>query len=179
MKRLLMVIALLSLAACSTRQSPARLALKLAPAALEEVISVQQHLLVERGGRTDELDAALEVDAEHLELVGMAFGQRILSLSYDGKVMTSWRHPMLPPQVQIEDILEDLQLTLWPAEAIQLALPSGWRIEEQHLRRTLYRDNAPVTVISYSTKQRWSGLVVLENLRYHYRLTIQSVPIAN
>ncbi|MBY0572939.1 MAG: DUF3261 domain-containing protein, partial [Undibacterium sp.] len=64
---------------------PKRLGLQLPPHALGATISVQQHLKVERAGRIDELDAALEVDAEHLQLVGLAFGQRVLSLLYDGK----------------------------------------------------------------------------------------------
>ena len=154
---------------------PARLDLKLAPAALGETIALQQHLKVERNGRIDELDAALEVDSDHLELVGLTLGQRVLSLNYDGKELKSWRHAMLPAQVRAEDVLEDLQLTLWPAAAIASALPAGWRVEDSGLRRTLYVDDAPVTVIDYSGMPRWSGTVTLENLRYHYRLTIQSV----
>lgn len=170
----------LALAGCAVAPpAPARLGLKLAPAALGAAISVQQHLRVERGGRIDELDAALEVDAERLQLVGLAFGQRVLSLSYDGKEMTSWRHMMLPAQVKAEDVLEDMQLTLWPLEAIRPALPPGWRIEDSGLRRTLYFGAEPVTLINYSALPRWSGSVALENLRYHYRLTIQSAPVDN
>lgn len=169
---------LLALGACATPPAapPARLGLKLAPAALDASISVQQHLRVERAGRNDELDAALEVDPQHLQLVGLAFGQRVLSLQYDGKQMTSWRHLMLPAQVRAEDVLEDLQLTLWPAAAIRAALPARWSITDDGLRRTLALDGAAVTVISYSGMPRWSGTVVLDNLRYHYKLTIQNAP---
>ena len=132
----------LALAGCAAPPAgPARLGLKLAPAALGESISVQQHLKVERGGRIDELDAALEVDPAQVRLVGLAFGQRVLSLNYDGKELTSWRHMMLPTQVRAEDVLEDMQLTLWPAAAIAQALPAGWRIEDKGLRRTLYLDD--------------------------------------
>jgi hypothetical protein len=153
----------------------ARLDFKLAPAALGATIAVQQHLKVERDGRIDELDAALEVDADHLELVGLALGQRVLTLNYDGKELTSWRHVMLPAQVRADDVLEDLQLALWPVAAIARALPAGWRIEDNGLRRTLSLGDTPVTVIDYSGMPRWSGTVTLENVRYHYRLTIQSV----
>ncbi|MET3132922.1 hypothetical protein AAKU55_003203 [Oxalobacteraceae bacterium GrIS 1.11] len=176
------ILAALALAACASvppAPAPARLNLKLAPAALGAAFSVQQHLRVERGERIDELDAALEVDAAHLELVGLAFGQRVLSLHYDGHEMTSWRHPMLPAQVSAAAVLEDMQLTLWPLEAIRQALPAGWRIEDGGLRRTLYLEQKPVAVIEYSAMPRWSGTVVLDNLRYHYRLTIQSAPVEN
>ncbi len=165
----------LALAGCATAP-PARLGLTLAPAALGQSIALAQHLKVERDGRIDELDAALEVDADHLELVGLAFGQRVLTVSYDGKKLTSWRHLMLPRQVRAEDVLEDLQLTLWPAESIARALPAGWRIDDNGLQRTLSMDGTPLVLINYSAMPRWSGTVTLQNLRYHYRLTIESAP---
>jgi hypothetical protein len=166
------------LSGCATSVSrPARLGLKLPPAALGSSITLQQHLIMERGERIDELDAALEVDPQRLDLVGIALGQRVLTLHYDGEKLQSWRHSMLPAQLRDEDVLEDLQLTLWPVDAIRSALPAGWRIEEGGLRRVLLRDDTPVMVIDYSGQPRWIGKIELSNLRYHYRLTIQSVAL--
>lgn len=171
------VVMALALSACATTPPPAaRLGLKLAPAALGKSISVQQHLKVERNGRTDDLDVALQVEPEAIDVVGLAFGQRVLTLRYDGKELTSWRHLMLPSQVRAEDVLEDMQLTLWPADAIAAALPAGWRVVEQGRKRTVYLADEPIMQIVYSGEPRWSGTVVLENLRYHYKLTIQFAP---
>ena len=169
---------LLMLAGCATQTvAPvARLGLKLPPAALGEAISIEQHLTVERGGRIDELDAAIEVDDTRVEMVGLAFGQRVLTLNYDGKELTSWRHLMLPAQVKGADVLEDMQLALWPAQAIAHALPQGWRIEEAGLQRRLYLDQELVTTIDYSATPRWTGTIRMNNHRYKYRLTIQSAP---
>ena len=171
-------LSLLMMAGCvSAPPAPlARLGLKLAPAALGESISIQQHLTVEKGGRIDELDAAVEIDPAQVQMVGLAFGQRVLTLNYDGKELSSWRHLMLPKQVRAEDVLEDMQLTLWPAAAIAASLPQGWRIEDAGLRRTLYLNDAVVATVSYSAMPRWSGTVVLDNQRYAYRLTIQTAP---
>ena len=157
-------------------QPQARLGLMLAPGSLGESISVQQQLRVERDGRIDHLDIALEVDPDRMQMVGLAFGQRVLRLNYDGQNLQTWRHLMLPSQVRSEDILEDVQLTLWPAEAIRQALPDGWRIEEEGLRRTLLLDDRTVMLIEYSHPTRWTGKVELLNLRYHYRLIIRSAP---
>jgi len=157
---------------------PARLGLRLAPATLGTSLSLQQHLMVERQGRVDELDAALEVDAERLDMVGLALGQRVLALHYDGYSLQSWRHPLVPEQLRGEDVLEDLQLTLWPIEVIEKALPAGWSIAENDRRRTLRLLDQPVMVIDYSGEPRWSGKIELTNLRYQYRLTIQSVSSA-
>jgi len=163
-------------ASCVTVPPPARLGLQLPPSALGEDITLQQHLTIERNGRTDQLDAALEVDANQLNLVGLAFGQRVLTLHYDGKKMTTWRHFMLPEQVRAEDILEDMQLTLWPIAAIRTALPPGWRIEDQGMQRSLYLGDTLICAIQYGAMPRWSGTVKLENFRYRYTITIQSQP---
>jgi hypothetical protein len=166
-----------ALAGCASKETgPARLGLRLAPAALGESISVQQHLTVKRGASTNDLDVALEVDPAHVNVVGLAFGQRVLSLEYDGRELKEWRHPMLPAQVRAADVLEDLQLTLWPVADIARALPAGWQIEEQGLRRTLRLDGQVVATIDYSGMPRWQGTAVLDNVRYKYRLTIESAP---
>lgn len=176
-ERAAILLAALLLSGCaSSPAAPARLGLKMPMPALGASFSVQQHLTVQRGGRTDELDVALEASPESLDLVGLAFGQRVLTMHYDGKEITQWRHPMLPSQVRADDVLEDLQLTLWPVEAIARALPAGWRLEEQGLHRTLYRDGEVVATIDYSGTPRWSGTAVLDNKRYQYKLTILSAP---
>lgn len=163
------------LTACATQPpTPARLGLRLAPASLGETISVQQQLTVERAGSTNDLVAALEVDPERVSLVGLALGLRVLSLEFDGVELTEWRHPMLPSQVRAADVLEDLQLTLWPLAAIARALPPGWTIKDQGLRRTLRRDGEVVATIAYSGMPRWQGTAVLDNVRYKYRLTVVS-----
>ncbi|HXV49319.1 MAG TPA: DUF3261 domain-containing protein [Candidatus Binatia bacterium] len=159
----------------SALSPPGRLGLKLAPAALEASISLHQQLVVERLGRIDSVDAALEVDAERLDLVGLTLGQRVFALHYDGRELQSWRHPSMPAELRGEDVLEDLQLTLWPASAIKQALPEGWRIEEMGRRRTLWLDETPVMMIDYSGEPRWLGRITVNNLRYQYRLIIFSI----
>ena len=177
----------LLLAACATTSAPpvspplpaaARLQLQLSPASLGTSISLQQHLTVERDGRSDQLDTVLEIDPEQLNLVGLAFGQRVMTLQYDGKELKTWRHLMLPKQVQGEDVLRDIQLTLWPVAAIRAALPAGWELQESDtagMRRTLLQDHQVVTQIDYPDRKAWGGTVILTNLRYHYKLTILSV----
>ncbi len=172
---LLAVLAVHSFGCADAPAQPARLGLRLAPATLGTSLSLQQHLRIERQGRVDELDTALEIDTERLDMVGLALGQRILALHFDGRSLESWRHPLVPEQLRGEDVLEDLQLTLWPIEVIEKALPAGWSIAEDGRRRTLRLLDQPVLVIDYSAEPRWSGKIELTNLRYQYRLTIQSV----
>ena len=167
----------LLLAACVAPESrPAGVGLKLTPAALGESISLQQRLDIEGHGRSAHLDVALEVDAARIDLVGLALGQRVLSLRYDGETLQSWRHPMWPAQLRGEEVLENLQLTLWPLDAIRRALPMGWSIEERDLRRTIRQDGLAIVVIDYSVLPVWNGKIQFTNLQFNYRITIQSVP---
>jgi hypothetical protein len=165
----------LALAACAAHTQPARLRLQLSPATFGTSISLQQQLTVERDGQLSEFEAALEIDPERIDLVALAMQQRVLSLHYDGRLLQSWRHPALPAELRAEDVLENLQLTLWPVEALRQALPPGWRIEENGTRRILLADERPVTAIEYSGAPRWIGKIIVHNLRYRYRLTIDSV----
>jgi len=176
------IMALL-LSACSTAPTlptapSARLHLQLSPASLGASLSLQQHLTVERAGRIDEIDTVLEIEPDHLDLVGLAFGQRVMSLHYDGKELKTWRHFMLPKEVQGEDVLQDVQLTLWPAAALRAALPAGWELEEDGIQRTLLLNGEVIAQIDYPDRKAWGGKVILTNLRYHYKLTIQSVVTA-
>jgi len=81
---------------------------------------------------------------------------------------------MLPAQVRAADVLEDVQLTLWPVAEIARVLPAGWTISEEGLRRTLKLNGEVVATIQYSGLQRWQGTAVLDNQRYQYKLTIVS-----
>ena len=173
-KAVALFAAAIALGGCATKEGPARLGLRLAPGALGETISVQQHLTVQRGSSNNDLDAALEVDANKLTLVGLALGMRVLSLEYDGRELTEWRHAMLPAQVRAADVLEDVQLTLWPVAEIARVLPAGWTVEEAGLRRTLRLNGDTVATITYSGLPRWQGTAVLDNQRYQYKLTIVS-----
>lgn len=155
---------------------PLTFGLNLSPASFGQTISVQQHLTLERAGSSQELDAALEIDPRQLHLVGLVMDQRVLTLTYDGKTLQVWRHVRLPKEVSGEKVLEDLELTLWPIGPLRQALPAGFRIEQQTRSRTLLFDGQVVEVIDYSNKEHWTGRVTITNLRYHYRLIIQSVP---
>src|SRR4051812_47410827 len=62
----IIVCVMLLMVGCATHPpTSARLELQLAPAELGVSIALQQHLTVERNGKTDELDAALEIDNTH------------------------------------------------------------------------------------------------------------------
>src|SRR6185436_16811462 len=108
---------------------------------------------------TVDLDAVLDIGRDTVTLVGLALGQRVLTIRYDGVNLTEQRHPLLPSDVRG-------------------ALPAGWTVHDDGPRRTLAQDGRDVAVITYDGSPRWQGRLTLDNLRFGYRLVIRSVASA-
>ena len=162
--------------ACSGRAAPPpdHLQLALAPAAFAQRITLQQHVHVERDGREVDFEAVLDIGPDSLTLVGMAFGQRILTLRYDGTRLVESRSPMLPREVLGADVLSDLQLALWPVNAVRAALPTGYTLRDASGVRVLSMGDEEIATISYDGSPRWIGRVTVVNKQFAYRLVIQS-----
>ncbi|MDW5416446.1 DUF3261 domain-containing protein [Iodobacter sp. CM08] len=180
MKYLITALLLGLLSACSDKAERISLpALRLAPAAFAGSVSLSQRLTVMPLPATEAqssktLDALLEIDADQLQLAGFALGQRVLTLQWDGKILQSKRHPLLPAAVDEQRILRDVQLVYWPATAIQAALPPEWRLDDDDNSRTLSLGDQAMIRITYAAKPRWAGLADLHNTAEHYRLVIDS-----
>ena len=154
-------------APASSRETPQ---LRLAPALLGHPLDLQQHLTLQAPGRDQQLDVLLEADERHVQLGVVAMGQVAARLEWDGTTLTEERAPWWPQAVSGSRILSDLQLTLWPAAAIQAALPAGWTLAESGDVRTLSQDGEAVTVITRTAP----AVVELEQRREHFKLKIES-----
>jgi|GEM_PF-75475 hypothetical protein len=150
--------------------------LALSPVSFAGSLSVQQRVHVERDGRIVDFDAVLEVSPDMVTLVALGFGTRLFTLRYDGTKLDEARSPMLPRDVRGSDILSDMQLSLWPADAVRAALPSGWSLRDAPNARTLLKGADEITNITYDTMPRWKGKVTLQNHQFGYRLVITTVP---
>lgn len=173
-----MVLTLLSpLPACRHSAPPTdinRLRIALSPAAFPQSISLQQHVEVAQGGKSVDFEAVLDVTPEAVTLVGLAFNQRVFTLKYDGVKLQESRSKMLPREVQAGDVLSDLQIALWPADAVRSALPVGWTLKDSEGQRVLSQSDTARTTITYSATPRWSGTITLQNHQCDYRLLIKS-----
>jgi hypothetical protein len=170
-------LAIAAIVACQSapRNQQDRLTLALSPASFGRALSLQQQVHVEYADRTVDLDAVLDIAPDSLTLVGMAFGQRMLTLRYNGVELHEKRHPMLPRDVRGADILTDMQMALWPGDAVRAALPAGWTLTDSDTLRTLFKDSQPEVTIKYDAVPRWAARVTMRNLQYDYRLVIRSV----
>jgi hypothetical protein len=149
--------------------------LRLAPALLGHPLNLLQHLWLQAPGHEQQLDVLLEADATHVQLGVLAMGQLASRLEWDGTTLTEDKASWWPQAVSGARILSDLQLTLWPAAAIQSALPAGWRLVEDGDVRTLTQDGEVVAVVTHT-----SPLVVeLDQRREHFKLRIESRDLGN
>ena len=182
MRSLIVLVATLVLGACAVPVVPQRVQLpqpRLAPEAMDAVVSLEQRLTIERApaGRpvtTHSLDTLLEIDAQSLRMAAFALGQRVLTLNWDGTHLVSERHPLLPAEVDAAYVLRDVQWMYAPLQALRTVLPPGWLLEEVGGERILSHDAVPVLLIRYDSASRWSGRNKLENRLEGYTLTIES-----
>ncbi|MEW6562776.1 MAG: DUF3261 domain-containing protein [Pseudomonadota bacterium] len=175
------------LAACTAVPQPAagnQIPLpKLTPASFAGSVNLVQRLTISRqDGETatvGQVEALLEIDPATVKLAGFALGQRMLTLTWDGRQLQMERHPQLPGQVDGARILRDIQFVYWPAAAINTVLPPGWMLHEAVETRTLLYDGKPVLTVRYAAAVRWKGRAELENAAEGYRLTIDSAEQAD
>lgn len=173
MRRLIALLMLALLTACATPPTKPHVvlpALRLAPATLGYELAEQQRLVFRFGSHVRELDALLEVDAGHVRLAVQAMGRTGVRLQWDGKDLVEQRAPWLPSAVRGERVLDDVQFSLWPADAIRAALPAGWDLVERGPFRELRRNGQ----VWLQREQVDAGTLRIRNGADDYELTIES-----
>jgi hypothetical protein len=148
----------------------AELPLRLSPASLGRELALQQRMTVSGWGRTEQLDVALEVDAQAVRLAVLSFGQTVARLEWDGRELTEQRARGWPAAVTGAAVLRDLQLVHWPIEAIRAALPPGWSIEHEGSDRVVRLARRTVIRVRYPTP----GSAELHNLFTGYAVRLEA-----
>jgi len=115
--------------------------LALTPAALGCSVAVQQRLTVQPPGRPQQqIEALLEVDAQAVRLAFFVMGQGMGTMVWDGQQWDKQLSRHWPAQLAPEQVLSDLQLAFWPAQAVQQAFQAPWSVEASATGRRLLRD---------------------------------------
>ncbi|ODT37248.1 MAG: hypothetical protein ABS55_03775 [Lautropia sp. SCN 70-15] len=150
--------------------SPQAPLLKLPPAALGYSLSQHQQLTVEAPGRQPQrAEVLLEVDAEVVRLALLSMGRTTARLEWDGHRLHQQRAPWWPVEMSGERVLSELQLSLWPVEAIRTALPEGWSLLESGNQRSLWWHGQAVILVRRDTR----GGIEFAHLVAGYRLLIE------
>lgn len=168
------------LSGCATSSKPVRFEpnVRLSPASFGQTTAIYQQIHAELNGQSRDMNVVLEIAPEKLTMVGMAMERRMMTVTYDGEKLETWKDERLPDQISPEIVLTNLQLTLWPKDAIAHQLPVGWTITETDHKRDICFNNATTIHIEYSQPKRWLGTIKMTDYRYRYSLSIQSVPLS-
>ncbi|MFA0159105.1 DUF3261 domain-containing protein [Vibrio sp. 10N.261.46.A3] len=152
------------------------------PAELGYSLTASQLISATWENDTQQLPVQVEVTADKVVLAGFSsWGTRILSLQYQNQVIDtqvlSGLGATLP---QPEQVLFNLMLTLWPADAWAQSLQSiGWHLVDTDKTRTVWDDNQQAIIrIEYQAKvgePKTSGEIVFKHLIQGYTITIQTL----
>lgn len=149
----------------------------LAPSTLGGERSALQVLHGAFGEHELAFQCVVDANAQQVTLVGLsAQGQRLFSLSYDGRTLKIDSGPQAPAQLDPQRVLADLQLALWPLAALQDAFKgSAWQVSEPApATRRLAREGRLVAEVHYASADPWRGRLWLSNFELGYSLAVES-----
>ena len=179
-RRLLLGVALIAVVGCAgMRPVPGGAAsidmppLRLSPAALVRSLAQQQQIEVEAAGQLHRIDVLLEADATQLRLALLIAGQTAARLEWDGRELKHTSASWWPAAVSAERVLSDLQLMMWPAQAVREALPAGWSLEAGDRVRVLRHESRPIATVRYEDARH----AELVQHAQGYRLRVVSQPL--
>lgn len=177
------VLPVLPMGGCAGQQSrsdSAAPALKhppiLAPATLGASRTAQQVLRGAFGEHEVTLRCVVIASPEKIDAIVLtATGQRALTLGWDGAKWQVEAAPMVPSQLNAEQLLADLQFSLWPLRALQAAYASqGWEVSEPGGGIRRLRHNGQLfEEAHYTGSDPWQSRLWLVNFRYGYSLGVE------
>lgn len=176
MKRLLLLVFVLLLAACNWLPNDLPL-LRIDPAALASDRMAEQRLQLVWRDKARTMESVLDLSGGSLRFIGSAMGLRLFSLNYDGERIEENGGVGLPSALPPERIINDMLLIYAPEASLLAALPDGWTLEVQRDRRLLRHDEELVIEVVYHAAAPWLGRTVLRHLLYSYQLTVDSADV--
>ncbi|MGS2723231.1 DUF3261 domain-containing protein [Porticoccus sp. GXU_MW_L64] len=177
-----LLFAILLLAGCQNNPRPAvpehRAMPVLAPADFVGSVQLQQRVTGEYAGKQHKMLCVLEVNSDTLSLAALSpQGIKLFGLQYDGQTLQQSRSRWIPEQLQPIQVLNDIQLALWPAEAIIARLPNGWQLVDKNSERNLFEGGQLRAAVIYTQGKPTAkdGEYQLVNHLYGYRLQVKTL----
>lgn len=122
-------------------------------------------------------EAVVQLDPQRTEIVlTMLGGPRLATITWDSEGVNEERAPFVPPGLPVENILSDIFVTTWPAEAVSAALPEGVTLTvAENGARTIQRGDTVIMTAVPDPENAARVLVRNEAFGYQVAIVSQSV----
>lgn len=138
-----------------------------------EQLEASQTVVARHENRTVAFQAALSLSESEARVTLVApSGPRILTLTWTEAGVAEERTMLAPDQLRGVDVLADIFMCLWPADAVRAALADGVAIETADATRTIRTADRVVVEIAEEASAAGGTRHVLRNLDRGYSLTI-------
>lgn len=153
-----------------------------APRDLGASVQVAQLITARYGGETYIFAAQLSVSSDQLTLICLdPFGRRALTIVSTGDEITTDAAPWLPRELKAENILADIAVVYWPAEAVRHGLRETKAVvSAQGQYRTITINDREVIRVDYDEPagQTWPSSARYRNHAFGYELVLQSAAVS-
>lgn len=129
------------------------------------------------GVRQATLQCAVSVTPDRLSVIGLTpVGQRLFTFAWDGHQVSAEKAPLVPDDLDAGRLLSDLQLVLWPLDALVPLWSAAGLVVSSPLPglRRVQRGDQLVAEVHYTEADAWHGRTWLVNFEFDYSLMIDS-----
>lgn len=124
------------------------------------------------GDRDGAFDAVLSLSPERVEIVlAMAAGPRLATIDWDAHGVREERAVFAPDNVPVANILADIFVSTWPADAVAEALPEGLKLRVSEDGGRVISRGAE-TIVDITPDPAQPGRIVVRNAALGYQVTL-------
>jgi hypothetical protein len=145
------------------------------PPGFPETRALSQIVRARYGERAAAFEAILDLSPDQVTVVITVLGgPRVATLTWNEEGVREERTLLAPAGVPVENILADLFLVVWPAQAIAESLPEGVELvtDESGLHRRIQRNGD--TLVEVTPDPADPSRVVVINHAFEYEVSITS-----
>jgi Protein of unknown function (DUF3261) len=151
------------------------------PAELGYSVNATQLITAKIKGETYLFQAQVMISPERLVMVGLGpFGQRALTITSTLSNLTVHAEPGVPADLRATNILADMAIIYWPAEAVRRGLAgSTGRLSASPQSRSITVNGREIIHVDYGTtdKTGWVRSARYVNIAYGYELDLRSAAV--
>jgi hypothetical protein len=119
------------------------------PSAFNGELSAVQEIKSFYGGAERVMTGIVKIFPSSMQVIVLADAARIMTLNYTSAGIKCEFSPLVPvSKIEPEYVLFDIQLTYFPVDAINSALPEGMSFREEGAIRVLYRGDKIIASIT-------------------------------